>query len=104
AARGRHASRRHDEALAAYRWLAATQLPNGAWHNYYRSDGSVEDSKLDTNVCAYVATRVYHHWVSTRAREHVAELWTTVERALAWVLGLRRDDGLALWAIEADGT
>ena len=104
AAMGLDASGRHDEALAAYRWLAATQLPNGAWHNYYRSDGSIEDSKLDTNVCAYVATGVYHHWLSTGSREHVAELWTTVERALAWVLSLRRDDGLALWAIEADGT
>ena len=94
---------RHDEALGAYRWLVRTQLPNGAWHNYYRSDGSVEEAKLDTNVCAYIATGAYHHWLSTGSREDVRELWPTVERALTFVLNLRRDDGLALWAIEADG-
>jgi hypothetical protein len=90
--------------MAAYRWLADAQLPNGAWHNYYRSDGSVEETKLDTNVCAYIATGVWHHWLTTRSRGDAEELWPTVERALAWVLDQRRDDGLVLWAVEADGT
>jgi hypothetical protein len=31
-------------------------------------------------------------------------LWPAVERALTFVLAQRRDDGLALWAIEGDGT
>lgn len=94
----------HDEAFAAYRWLVDTQLPNGAWHNYYRCDGDVEDAKLDTNVCAYIATGVYHHWLCTGSRDQVHEMWPTIDRALAWVLSLRRTDGLALWAVEADGT
>jgi hypothetical protein len=94
----------HAEAMAAYRWLAAVQLPNGAWHNYYRADGSVEEAKLDTNVCAYIATGAWHHWLSTRSRHDAEELWPTVERALTWVLDQRRDDGLVLWAVEADGT
>ena len=58
----------HAEAMAAYRWLVATQLPSGAWHNYVGSDGSVEERKLDTNVCAYVATGALHHWLSTGSR------------------------------------
>jgi len=94
---------RHVEAMAAYRWLAATQLPNGAWHNYYTSSGAVEEAKLDTNVCAYVATGMWHHWLSTASRAELEELWPTAERALGWVLGQRRDDGLALWAVAADG-
>lgn len=95
---------RHDAAFAAYRWLADTQAPDGAWHNYYRSDGEVEEAKLDTNVCAYVATGVYHHWLSTQSRDHVHDLWPTVDRALAWVLSLRRNDGVVLWAVEGDGS
>ena len=81
-----------------------TQLPNGAWHNYYRRDGSIEDSKLDTNVCAYVATGVWHHWLMHRDARHVAE--PVADRRAGARLGarLRRADGLALWAIEADGT
>jgi hypothetical protein len=95
---------RHAEAFSAYRWLVDTQLPSGAWHNYYRADGTVEDEKLDTNVCAYIATGAFHHWLSTSSRSNADTLWPAVERALSFVLDQRRDDGLALWAIEADGT
>jgi hypothetical protein len=94
----------HGEAMAAYRWLAGTQLANGAWHNYYAADGTVEEDKLDTNVCAYIATGALHHRLCTSSDDDAAELWPTVERALRFVLAQRRPDGLALWAIEADGT
>ena len=94
----------HHEAEDAYEWLAAVQRDDGSWHNYYWPDGSVEEPKLDTNVCAYVATGVWHHWRCTWDRAFLDHLWPTVERALDWVLSLRRADGLALWAIEADGT
>ena len=56
----------HAEAEHAYRWLADIQRPDGSWWNYYLPDGSVEEAKLDTNVCAYIATGVWHHWLCTR--------------------------------------
>jgi len=96
----------HVEAERAYEWLADIQRPDGSWHNYYRPDGerdrSIEEPKLDTNVCAYIATGVWHHWRCTGDRGFVDNLWPTVERALDWVLSLRRDDGLALWAVEPE--
>lgn len=92
----------HAQAERAYEWLQNTQRPDGSWHAYYRSDGSVEETKLDTNVCAYVATGVWHHWRSTWDRGFAENLWPTVTAALDFVLSLRRDDGLALWAIEAN--
>ena len=94
----------HAEAMAAYRWLVSTQLPSGAWHNYYAADGSIEEDKLDTNVCAYLATGALHHWLCTSSRDDAQALWPAVERALSFVLAQRRDDGLVLWAIEADHT
>ena len=98
----------HTEAERAYGWLADLQRPDGSWHNYYIADGerddTVEEAKIDTNVCAYIATGVWHHWRCTSDRNFVDNLWPTVERALDYVLSLRRDDGLALWAVEADGT
>ena len=90
----------HREAERAYVWLQDVQRPDGSWHNYYASDGSIEDAKLDTNVCAYVATGVWHHWRSTWDRGFADNLWPTVVAALDFVLSLRRDDGLALWAVE----
>src|SRR5210317_1959531 len=59
----------HVEAEHAYEWLADIQLPDGSWHNYYLPDGdrddTVEEAKIDTNVCAYIATGVWHHWRCT---------------------------------------
>ncbi len=92
----------HTEAERAYAWLVETQHPDGWWFNYYWPDGSVEDPKLDTNVCAYVAAGVWHHWLCTDDRGFVEALWPTVERALDWVLSLRRHDGAVLWAREVD--
>lgn len=94
----------HTEAERAYEWLAAIQRADGAWHNYYvpdgRRDDAIEEAKLDTNVCAYIATGVWHHWRSTTDDGFVRRLWPVVERALDWVLSLRRPDGLVLWAVE----
>lgn len=90
----------HDEAERAYDWLADVQRPDGSWWNYYLPDGSVEEAKLDTNVCAYIATGVWHHWLCTRDRAFVDHLWPVVERAVDWVLGMRRPDGTVLWACE----
>jgi len=92
----------HGHAELAYEWLVDMQRPEGAWNNYYLPDGSVEDIKLDSNVCAYVATGVWHHWLCTWDRAFVDHLWPTVVRALDWVLSLRRADGTILWACEPD--
>jgi len=93
----------HDHAERAYEWLVDIQRPDGSWWNYYLPDGSVEEAKLDTNVCAYVATGVWHHWLCTWDRAFVDHLWPTVVRALDWVLSLRRHDGTVLWAITDEG-
>ena len=92
----------HAEARQAYRWLADIQRPDGSWWNYYLPDGSVEEAKLDTNVCAYIATGVWHHWLCTGDRVTVDELWPTVCAALEWVLSMRRSDGTILWARNED--
>lgn len=94
----------HTEALWAYQWLKATQRTDGSWHNYYWADGSVKEHKLDTNVCAYVAAGVWHHWLCTGDRTFVEHMWPTVDAALGWVLGMRRPDGLPLWAREVHAT
>ncbi|MBA3289255.1 MAG: prenyltransferase, partial [Acidimicrobiia bacterium] len=86
-------------ARAAYEWLAATQDADGSWPNYVWSDGSVEEPKRDTNVCAYLATGLAHHWRRTGDAAFVEALWPAVTRALSFVLSHRRADGLVLWAV-----
>ena len=94
----------YDEAVRAYGWLEATQRRDGSWHNYYLPDGSIQDAKLDTNVCAYIATGVWHHWLATGDRAFVARLFPVVERALDWVLTLQTPRGEVIWARHVDGT
>ena len=98
AAAGRHAA-----AEAAYEWLAANQHDAGSWHNYYTAHG-VEDLKVDTNCCAYVAVGVWHHWLSVADLGFVEGMWPVVERALNFVVSLRKPSGHIPWAVHADGT
>ena len=94
----------HDAARHAYRWMAEIQRADGSWHNYYLPDGSVEDAKLDSNVVAYVAAGVWHHWLCTRDTKSVRAIWPMVRNAVSWVLDHQRPDGTVLWAREVDGT
>ena len=92
----------HEEARRAYEWLMHTQRHDGSWHNYYLSDGTVKESKLDSNVCAYVAAGVWHHWQCADDLASVERFWPMVERAMEFVLNMRRKDGTILWAKEVD--
>ncbi len=92
----------HEAALAAYRWLERAQLGDGSWFNYYVGD-HVEDARLDTNVCAYVATGVLHYVTVTDDVDAAARLWPMVERAIDFVLRWQREDGSISWALDAQG-
>ncbi|MGH9264419.1 MAG: prenyltransferase [Acidimicrobiales bacterium] len=94
---------RRAEAEAAYAWLAATQRPDGAWHQYYRG-GRVEQDTLDANVTAYVATGVHHHFLATGDSGFLHTMWPVVERAVRFVLDLQTARGEVIWARHADGT
>ena len=92
----------HSEARRGYEWLMATQRDDGSWHNYYNNDGSIKESKIDSNVCAYVAAGVWHHWQCSDDLVAVERFWPMVERAMTFVLNMRRKDGTILWAKEVD--
>ena len=92
-----------DHAERAYEWLVDKQLPNGAWHNYYLADG-IEDSKLDSNCVAYIATGIWHQYLVTGDTETLRRFWPTVDRAIEFVLDLQTRRGEIIWAMRADGT
>ena len=94
---------RRTEAERAFDWLVGTQREDGAWHQYYLED-RVEKDKLDANVCAYVATGVWHHWLLTADRGFLEEMWGVVEPAIDFVLDLQTPRGEILWARHTDGT
>jgi hypothetical protein len=91
-----------EEAKAAYRWLADTQLGDGSWFNYYLGD-QVKDARLDTNVCAYIAAGLYHYLVATNDVDFCVELWPVVERAIDFVLRYQHADGTIAWSLDSLG-
>jgi MMP endo-(1,4)-3-O-methyl-alpha-D-mannosidase len=89
-------------ARAAYRWLAAHQLGEGGWFNYYRG-AAVKDARLDTNVCAYLATGVLHYLLVTGDADFAFAMWPHVERAIEFVLAWQMPDGTIRWSLDAAG-
>ena len=91
-----------NEARAAYRWVTDTQLGDGSWFNYYLGD-SVKDSRLDTNVCAYLAAGIYHYVLVTGDLDFAVEMWPSVERSLDFVLRWQLPDGTIRWSLDCTG-
>ncbi len=88
----------------AYEWLVSAQHDDGSWFNYYKADGSVEDRRIDTNVCAYIATGVWHHYLVTGDAAFVEELFGPLGAAVEFVLGWQRPGGELTWSLRSDGS
>jgi hypothetical protein len=88
----------HDQAAAAYRWLARHQRADGAWLAAYQEDAIIDGTRAETNFVAYVATGVWHHYLVTADRSFLQELWPCVERAVDFVTGLQAPSGEIYWA------
>ena len=88
-------------ALAAYRWLAAAQNPDGSWYAAYADapDGVREPTNRlrETNFSAYIAVGVWHHWLATGDEEFLAEMWEPVRRGIEFVLDLQAPGGQIVW-------
>lgn len=97
AAMGLTIGQRFDEAKQAYYWLKDNQLANGSWFAAYKN-GAVEDgTRAESNFVAYVATGVWHYYLSTGDIEFLESMWSTVARAMAFVLRLQGDKGQIYW-------
>ena len=90
------------QARRAYEWLAVNQLGDGSWFNYYLADG-IKDPRLDTNVCAYVATGCWHHFLVTGDAEQLRLMWPVVEEAIDFVVRWQRPDGSIRWSLDGAG-
>lgn len=97
AAMGLDAAGRHASARRAYIWLARMQAEDGSWAAAYR-EGRACERMVDANFCAYVATGVWHHFLSTGDDTYTASMWPVVQRALDFVLELQMPSGAIRWA------
>ncbi len=90
---------RLDEVDRAWSWVRRTQRADGSWPLKIVG-GVVEDASGESNMAAYVAVGVWHHWLVRREPGFVAAHWPTVRRALDFVCGLQLPFGGVAWSQE----
>jgi len=87
----------------AYAWCAATQRADGSWPMKIVAD-RIEDASGETNMSAYLAVGIWHHWLLCRERSFVERLWPVVRRGLDFVVGLQLPFGGIAWSQEWDAS
>jgi hypothetical protein len=93
---------RLDEVDRAWAWVRHTQRADGSWPMRVVG-GVVEDASGETNMAAYVAVGVWHHWLVRRELGFVVAHWPVVRRALDLVCGFQLPFGGIAWSQEWHG-
>lgn len=83
----------------AYDWAVSMQRADGSWPMKIVA-GEIEDHSGETNMSAYLAVGVWHHWLIRRDEEFVRRLWPTVRRGLDWVVSMQLPFGGIAWSQE----
>jgi hypothetical protein len=85
----------------AYAWCARTQRADGSWPMEIVV-GEIKDASGESNMSAYLAVGVWHHWLIRRDRTFVNRMWPVVRRALDFVVELQLSFGGIAWSQEWD--
>jgi hypothetical protein len=93
---------RTDAAHRAYDWCLATQRPDGSWPMKVVA-GVVDDASGETNMSAYLAVGVWHHWLVRRDERFVRRCWDAVRRGLDFVVGVQLPWGGIAWSVDPQG-
>ena len=90
-----------EAAEAAYDWCLRNQRQDGSWPMKLVA-GTVEDASTETNMAAYTAVGVLHHWSIRRDRVFLERMWPVVRGALDLVVDLQLPFGGIAWSREWD--
>ena len=91
-----------EAAEAAYDWCVATQRADGSWP--MKTIGTeIDDASGETNMSAYLAVGVWHHWLLREDLGFVRRLWPAVRGGLDFAAGMQLPFGGIAWSQQDDG-
>lgn len=93
----------YEAAEKAYLWLKEKQLDDGSWWAAYKGEEIDNKERRETNFVAYVATGIWHHYLISKNIEFSRSMWSVVQKAMGFVLGLQTEYGEVHWAVDGDG-
>jgi hypothetical protein len=88
-----------EAAEAAYDWVGTVQRPDGSVPMKIVG-GEVEDASGETNMAAYFAVGLWHHWLVRRELAFVRRHWPVVRAGLDWVVSMQLPWGGVAWSQE----
>lgn len=91
-----------DAARKAFAWLKTNQLADGSWYASYK-EGVPEDRTRDTNMTAYIAVGLFHHWLIYQDTDFLHAYWPVVKNAMGFILELQAPEGEIWWAKSPEG-
>lgn len=83
----------------AYAWVPQVQREDGSVPMEI-VEGRVRDASGETNMSAYLAVGVWHHWLVRRDTAFVRRMWPAVRRGLDFVVSLQLPFGGISWSQE----
>ena len=83
----------------AYAWVPTVQRADGSVP-LKLVGGTVEDASGETNMSAYLAVGVWHHWLVRRDHAFVRRMWPVVRRGLDFAVSLQLPWGGIAWSQE----
>ena len=88
-----------EEAERAYAWVLPWQRPDGSWPARVEND-AVTDDRGESNVSAYLAVGLWHHWLIRHDRGFIDRYWPAVRTGLDWVVAQQVPFGGIAWTSE----
>lgn len=88
-----------EAAERAYDWTLGLQRADGSWPMKI-VEGVIEDESAETNMSAYLAVGVWHHWLVRQDMEFVTRFWPAVASGLDWVVSMQLPFGGIAWSQE----
>jgi hypothetical protein len=85
-----------EAAERAYDWVPTMQRADGSWPMKIVG-GEVDDDRGETNMSAYLAVGVWHHWLVRRDLAFVQRFWPSVRAGLDFVVSLQTGWGGIAW-------